>query len=647
MERRRPNIKVIAFRAVVVLAFVVLALQTWKLQIVQGDEYLEQAQRNRFRLQSVDAPRGVIYDRDGRLLVGNVPSFTVSIVPADLPEEKEQGVFQQLSQLLDVPTSSRDRSGDREAAIDWRHLSEEEDHEPESHLQELVEAGRASPFVPVPVKSQVSREVAFIIEERRLDLPGVIVEIEPLREYISSTLFSHITGYVGHIPEQQLELYLERPGADYDANDIVGLTGVELTYEEQLRGNKGQRHVEVDVTGREIQTIGSPIEPVPGHNLILAVDAELQAVVTTALEKGLKNGKSESGVAIAMDPRTGEILAMVSLPAYDASLFVGGIEAEEYERLQADERHPLVNHAVGGQYPPGSTFKIVTAAAGLEEGVVSRNSLLFCPGTIWIPHRFAPDDPELAQPFNCWLESGHRSISMIEALAQSCDIYFGVLAGGYGEFKGLGQDALHKYGLYFGLGEPTGIDLPGETTGLMPDEKWKRLTYGETWVTGDTYNAAMGQGFVLTTPLQMLNATAAIANGGNLYRPAVVREITDLNGNLIRPFSPHLIGKLPISDETIALVQQGLRGAVTHGTAQGANLPFVSVAGKTGTAEYPGQRDWKGHLPTHAWFTAYAPAEDPEIALVVFVEGGGEGGLVAVPVAAEILAEYFGLASPE
>ncbi|HEM62670.1 MAG TPA: hypothetical protein ENO24_10300, partial [Chloroflexi bacterium] len=489
MERRRPNIKVIAFRAVVVLAFVVLALQTWKLQIVQGDEYLEQAQRNRFRLQSVDAPRGVIYDRDGRLLVGNVPSFTVSIVPADLPEEKEQGVFQQLSQLLDVPTSSRDRSGDREAAIDWRYLSDQADYEPESHLQELVATGRASPFVPVPVKSQVSREIAFIIEERRLDLPGVIVEIEPLREYISSTLFSHITGYVGHVPEQQVEYYLERPGADYDTNDIVGLTGVELSYEEQLRGNKGHRHVEVDVTGREIQTIGSPIEPVPGHNLVLTVDAELQAVVTTALEEGLKHGKSESGVAIAMDPRTGEILAMVSLPSYDANLFVGGIDADEYDQLQVDERHPLVNHAIGGQYPPGSTFKIVTASAGLEDGVVTRNSLLFCPGTIWIPHRFAPDDPELAQPFKCWLTTGHRSISMVEALAQSCDIYFGVLAGGYGEFKGLGQNALHEYGLYFGLGEPTGIDLPGETAGLMPDEKWKRLTYGETWVTGDTYNA--------------------------------------------------------------------------------------------------------------------------------------------------------------
>jgi penicillin-binding protein 2 len=647
MERRRPSIKLLAFRVFVVLAFVVLALQTWRLQIVQGGDYLEQAEHNRFRLQSLDAPRGVIYDRDGRLLAGNVPSFTVSIVPADLPEEDEQRVLQRLSELLDVPISSRDHPTDEEPAIDWRYLSEEGDYKPEAHLQELVAAGRDSPFVPVPVKSEVSREAAFIIEEQRLDLPGVIVEIEPLREYISSTLFSHFTGYVGHIPEHEVDNYLDRPGGDYDANDVVGLTGVELTYEEQLRGQKGRRHVEVDVTGRELRTIGPQIEPVPGHNLVLTVDAELQEMVATALEKGLRNGESESGVAIAMDPGTGEILAMVSLPTYDANLFVGGIPEEEYERLKANERHPLVNHAIGGQYPPGSTFKIVTASAGLEEATVTRNSLLFCPGTIWIPHRFAPDDPELAQPFNCWLKTGHRSISMVEAIAQSCDIYFGLLAGGYGEFEGVGQEALHTYGSYFGLGEPTGIDLPGEASGLVPDEKWKRLTYGETWVTGDTYNAAIGQGFILATPLQMVNAMSSIANGGNLYRPTVAREIRDFDGNLIRPFTPELIRKLPISEETMALIQQGVRGAVTHGTAQGANLGFIAVAGKTGTAEYPGQRDWEGNLPTHAWFTAYAPVEDPQIAVVVFVEGGGEGGLVAVPVAAEILAGYFGMPTPE
>jgi penicillin-binding protein 2 len=647
MDPRPPNIKVIVFRAFVVFAFAFLAFQTWQLQIVQGGEYVEKAERNRYRLQSIDAPRGVIYDREGQLLAGNVPSFAVSIVPADLPEEDEEFVFQQLSDVLDVPISIHDLPVDDMGDLDWRYLSEDKDYEPEPQIAERVQAGRDAPFTPVRVKSNVPRDVALLIEEERLSLPGVIVEIEPLRQYISGTLFAHLTGYVGHIPEEALISYTGERDADYDPNDVVGLTGVELIYEDQLRGQKGQRHVEVDVTGREMQTVGSPIEPVPGHNLILTVDADLQAMVTDALRSGIRETGSESGVAIVMDPGTGEILAMVSLPSYDPNLFVGGISTEDYSQLSEDPRHPLVNHAISGQYPPGSTFKIVTASAGLEQGVVTPQTLIFCPGTVWIPHRFAPDNPELAQPFNCWLKDGHKSISLVEAIAQSCDIYFGLMAGGYGEFQGLGQEALHNYGLYFGLGEPSGIDLPGETTGLMPDETWKRLTYGETWVTGDTYNAAMGQGFILTTPLQILNATAALANGGDLFRPTVVREIRDADGNVVRPFTPHLIRKLPVSAETISLVKNGMRAAVTHGTAWGANLGGVAVAGKTGTAEFPGARDWEGNLPTHAWFTAFAPFDDPEIAVVAFVEGGGEGSLVAVPIAAEIIAHYFNLPLPD
>jgi penicillin-binding protein 2 len=647
MEPRPTNIKVIIFRGLVLAAFAILVCQTWELQIVQGGEYVEQADRNRFRLQSIDAPRGVIYDRDGRLLAGNIPSFTVSIIPADLPEEDEEYVFQRLSTLLDIPISIHDQRSSGMEEVDRLDLREGAADEPEPQLAERVQAGRESLFVPVQVKSNVPRDLAFTIEEERLDLPGVTVEIEPLREYISGTLFAHVTGYVGHIPEQDLESYVERRDDDYDANDVVGLTGVELTYEDQLRGRKGERHVEVDVTGREIQTIGDPVEPVPGNNVVLSIDAELQAWVAEALQRGIEEAGSESGVAIAMDPRSGEILAMVSLPSYDPNLFIGGISQEDYSQFSDDPLHPLVNHAISGQYPPGSTFKVVTASAGLEEGTVTRSSLLFCPGTIWIPHRFAPDNPELAQPFNCWLKTGHRSISMIEAIAQSCDIYFGLLAGGYGEFKGLGQEALHNYAVYFGLGEPTGIDLPGESAGLVPDETWKRLTYGETWVTGDTYNAAIGQGFILTTPLQILNATAAIANGGKLYRPTVVREIRDAEGNVIMPFTPHLVRQLPVSPETIEIVRTGMRAAVSHGTAMSANLGGVAVAGKTGTAEFPGQRDWEGKLPTHAWFTAFAPFDDPEIAVVVFVEGGGEGSIVAVPIAAKILTQYFNLPLPE
>jgi penicillin-binding protein 2 len=647
MEPRQTDIRILIFKVSVVLAFAVLAFQTWQLQIVQGGEYVEMAEHNRFRLQTIDAPRGVIYDRQGRLLVGNVPSFTVSIVPADLPEEDQQYVFERLSALLDVPISSRDQAVGGADTLDRRYLSEDRDYAPEPQMMERVEAGRDTPFIPAQVKSNVPRDTAFVIEEERIDLPGVTVDIEPLRQYISGTLFAHITGYVGHIPEQDLASYVDRRDADYDPNDVVGLTGVELTYEDQLRGIKGHRHVEVDVTGRELRSIEAPVEPVPGHNLVLTLDAELQAAVTDALQRGIRKAGSDSGVAIVMNPQTGEILAMVSLPSYDPNLFIGGISSDEYQALSEDPRHPLVNHAISGLYPPGSTFKMVTASAGLEEKIVTPTTLLFCPGTIWIPHRFAPDNPDLAQPFSCWYKQGHGSLNIVQAIAESCDIYFGVLGGGYGEFEGLGQEALHNYGLYFGLGEPTGIDLPGETAGLMPDETWKRLTYGETWVTGDTYNAAIGQGFILTTPLQMLNVTAAIANGGSLYEPTVVREIRDADGNIVRPFTPHLIRKLPISSETIEVVRRGMRAAVAYGTALGANLEGVAVAGKTGTAEYPGQRDWEGNLPTHAWFAAFAPFDDPEIAVVVFVEGGGEGSVVSVPIATEIIAHYFGLPLPE
>jgi penicillin-binding protein 2 len=647
METKQTNVQVIIFKTLVVAGFAVLAFQSWQLQIVQGEQYIARADRNRFRLVSVDAPRGIIYDRAGRLLAGNVPSFTVSIVPADLPEEQEDYVFQRLSKILQIPVTSHDRGTQKDPSIDRHYLSNAEAYQPQPQMRELVDSGRETPFTAVLIKSKVERDVAFTIEEEHLQLPGVVVGVEPLREYISGTVVSHVIGYVGHIPEQEVANFVDRKDADYDANDIVGLTGVELTFEEELRGRKGQKHIEVDVTGRDIRTIGPPIEPVPGHNLVLTIDLDLQVAAYEALRKGIAEADSESGVAIAMDPQTGEILAMVSLPTYDNNLFIGGISQEEYAELAEDPRHPLVNHAISGQYPPGSTFKIVTAVAGLEEGVVDLRSVIFCPGTIWIPHRFAPDDPELAQPFNCWYREGHRSMSIIEAIAQSCDIYFGVMAGGYGDFKGLGQEALHSYGLLFGIGRPSGVELPGESAGLVPDETWKRLTYGQTWVTGDTFNAAIGQGFVLATPLQIVNATSVIANGGTLYEPQIVREIKDVGGNVVRPFTPKPIRELPVSSEALTAVGQGMRAVMTHGTAWQVTVPGIAVAGKTGTAEFPGQRDWEGNLPTHAWFTAFAPFDDPQIAVVVFVESGGEGGQVAAPIAAEILAHYFGVPLPE
>ena len=655
METSVPKARFLIFRAMVVLAFALLTVQLWRLQMIRGDDYRLEADRNRFRLVSVDAPRGVIYDREGRILVRNQPSFAIAIVPADLPTEKEEAVFARLSDLLGLPVSSQSASAAGS---------------PRAGIKELVEEGRASPFSPVIIKRNVPRDVAFIIEEEHLELPGVQVQIEPIRQYLEGPLTAHILGYVGRIPRERAEEYLSQ---GYHPNDRVGVAGVELTFEEWLRGVKGRKHIEVDVAGRERRTVGEPIHPQPGHNLILTLDLELQRAAEAALRKGMEAVGSESGVVIAMNPQTGEILAMVSLPSYDNNLFAGGISAEEYEQLTKDPGRPLLNRAISGLYPTGSTFKIVPAAAALEERVIGPDTHIFDPGVIWVPNQYAPDDPELAQPFYCWNEQGHGSIAIVEAIAYSCDVFFYEVAGGFsgwhvpgGEriepFQGLGIERLAEYARLFGFGEPTGIDLPGEAAGLVGDDRWKRQNLGESWVTGDTYNMAIGQGFFLATPLQLLNATAAIANGGTLYRPQVVLEVQDVEGQVVRPFTPEVIRELHISAENLGLVREGMRGAVDWGTARRANVEGVEVAGKTGTAEFfidrdgdgREDRDKDGHLPAHAWFTAFAPYEDPEIALVVFVDGGAskgplevlEGSQVAAPIAADILRSHFDLPEP-
>jgi len=636
MDTSVPRIKFFLFQVLVVLTFGLLAVQLWRLQMVEGEQYRLRADRNRFRLVPIEAPRGVIYDRRGQLLARNKPSFAVSIVPADLPPDQEDAVLAQLAALLDIPVS-----GKLQGTL--ASLPPGGGGGSGLGIKEKLTDGRADPFSPVLVKSNVSREIAFIIEEKHLELPGVRVEIDPIRQYLAGPLLSHIVGYDGPIPRERVEDY---QAWGYQPNDKVGLTGVELTFEKELRGSKGRKHIEVDVAGREVRTVGSLIEPQPGHNLVLTIDLDLQQVVEAALRQGMARAGAQSAVAIAMNPNSGELLALVSLPSYDDNLFAGGISAQDYQKLVEDPLRPLFNQAIGGEFPTGSTFKIVTAAAGLQEGVVNRNTLIVDPGTIWLPNKYAPDDPKLAQPFYCWLKTGHGALNVIEGLAQSCDVFFYQVAGGFEKFQGLGIERLSQYARLFGFGAKTGIDLPGETTGLAPDDRWKRLTFGETWVTGDTYNMAIGQGFFLATPLQLLNAAAAVANGGTLYRPQVVFEVRDAEGNLVKPFTPEVIRRLPISAANLALVREGMRAAVTHGTASRTNLAGLAVAGKTGTAEYVGPRDKEGHLPTHAWFIAFAPYEDPQIALVVFLAGGGNGAEMAVPVAAEILRQYFHLPEP-
>jgi penicillin-binding protein 2 len=510
-----------------------------------------------------------------------------------------------------------------------------------------------APYRPITIKKDVAPTVVALLEEESIYLPGVLVETAPLRDYLTGETTAQVLGYSGPIPQAAVEEY-EAKG--YAPNDQVGLNGLELQYEEMLHGTKGLEVIEVDVSGRKVRTVSDPIPAQTGHNLKLTLDLDLQQAVVDALASGISDTSQRAGVAIVMDPRNGQVLAMVSLPTYDNNLFAGGISVRDYVALSRDKRRPLVNHAIAGLYPPGSTYKIIPAAGALQDGVVTPDTIFIDEGTLWLPNKYFPDDPELAQPFYCWFREGHGRVSFMRGIAESCDVYFYQIAGGYEPtgYEGLGLERLADYSELFGLGNPSGIDLPGEVDGLVPTPKWKRLNYAETWVTGDTYNMGIGQGFVLATPLHVLNATAAVANGGLLYRPYLVQEILDAEGNVVETRQPEVIRDLldTIAPENLAQVQLGLEAVVAWGTGKELYVPGIPVAGKTGTAEfcdsYPSCLDRDGRVRTsHAWFTAYAPSRDPEIAVVVFVYGGGEGSEVALPIAGEILRYYFGLETQE
>jgi penicillin-binding protein 2 len=466
---------------------------------------------------------------------------------------------------------------------------------------------------------------------------------------------------MGHIPEGQLEDYVAN---GYRRDEQVGLTGLEYSRESQLRGKPGRQMIEVDVNGRRVRTVGEESRSVPGLNLHLSLDMRLQRAATAALQEAMDNSsgftKATQGVVVAMDPRNGAIRALVSLPSYDNNLFAKGITDEAWQALTTDPGLPLFNRSIGGQYPPGSIFKIVVASGGLQDGVISPRTRLGDgfdgrnEGIIWLPNEYFPWDRSKDQPFYSWIHKygyGHGLVAVRDALAVSDDIFFYQLGGGYREFRGMGPTAVGTYAKEFGLGATTGIELPGESAGLVPTPKWKRINYAENWLTGDTYNMSIGQGFVLATPLQMATATAAIANRGNLYRPQLVERITDADGNVVGRLEPDLIHELAVDLANLDTVREGMYGALNwrQGTATRVKVPGIVIAGKTGTAEffrddnkdYEPDRDDKGNLPTHAWFTSFAPYVEPELVVTVFVANGGEGSGVAAPIANRVLEEYF------
>jgi len=631
--------RVVALGLLILCLFGVFSLRLWDLQFVQGGYYRERADRQRLRLVTIPAARGIIYDRNDTALVRNVPSFDVVVVPAYLPDDEDEAevVLIRLAVLLNMPYSTAGVHGGGT--------------EPPPGLREIMEAvPYTARYRPLVVRSEVERDMALLVAQEAMTLPGVSIQVESVRDYTYGPLVSQMLGYLLPIPEEGEEEYVAQ---GYDpATDRIGVAGVEATYEDSLRGRKGTQLVEEDVIGRVVRLVEEQATSVPGGNVYLTLDLDLQRSVEEALWRGMTQPdvNSPRGVAIVMNPQTGEILALVSLPTYDNNIFTHGISADDWQRL-ADNRHrPLLNHAISDGLPPGSVFKIVVAPAALQEEVLTSRTRLSCPGRMIVPNKYYPNDPGRAQPFYCWNQSGHGSLDVVGGIAHSCDIFFYQVGGGLEEtgFEGLGVNRIAHYARMFGFGEPTGVELLAEISGMVPTSAWKRRTYGESWSTGDTYNLSIGQGYVSVTPLQMLNAVNVVANGGTLYRPRIAHHVTDAQGNVIQSFEPEIIRTLPISQENWSLIQQGMEGVVAYGTAPRARIEGLRVAGKTGTAQYcddialeEGTCGVGYAQPEHAWFAAFAPVEEPEISVIVFLYNGGEGSTTAVPVAHDILEYYF------
>ncbi|MBN1887254.1 MAG: penicillin-binding protein 2 [Thermoflexales bacterium] len=700
LPRIAPNLffrlRQLSFYIVILLVFGIFAARLWQLQVVQRDYWARQAESNRSRLVSLSAPRGIIYDRNGVPLVHNVPNFIVTITPGYLPETEEglrdhagEGkIFARLSELLDMPvttlvasntlttsamlttsiaTASVTTASVTTASVTTASVttaSKPLTLTAQLGIKDLVDRAidpddrinYSGPFRPVTIKSGVDSVAAMIILEELSELPGVGVSIAPIREYPDGPIFASLLGYLAGIPASLAEEYAAR---GYDlSSDKVGLAGLEYTVENDLKGQTGYKYVEEDVAGREMRSMGY-ISSVAGDSVYLSIDAGLQKIAYETLQAKLDEinrlrgeDSTRRGAVIALNPQTGEVLAMVSLPSYDNNLFARGISWRDYQPLLDDLHRPLVNHAIADQVQPGSTFKIIVASAGLQEEVITPRTQILGSGTLVVPNKYFPNDPGRATRFSCWNKAGHGYLDVVHALAQSCNIFFYETGGGLDipdepVFEGLGQTRLSEYSTLFGLGKRTGVDLPGEAEGFVPTATWKRRTFGENWSTGDTYNFSIGEGYLQITPIQMLNAAAAIANDGTLYQPQLVHHVTTVDGKLVRSFQPKTISRLPISSTYLALVRQGMELAVESGTSVGAQVPGVRVAGKTGTAEFCDDLAQQRYMcqagawPTHAWFIAFAPAEDPELALIVYIWNGGEGSERAVPVAKEILDYYF------
>lgn len=584
------------FSLLVTFVFLLLWGKLYYLQIMVGGQQYQLAEGNRVRSIVVRAPRGIVYDKNGTSLVKNVPNFEVVVVPADLSEKDEDRnhTLEELSKVIGVPR--------------------------EEIVKTIKEKGDYS-SLPVIISKSIERDTALILESRLTDLKGVSVQINPIREYLDFGLLSHVLGYAGRISEEEYK----GKEKTYDINDYIGKTGLEYEYETYLKGLNGEEREQVDALGKVIKIMGQK-EPENGQNLILSIDFELQKKLTESLRGSMEKAKVKKGVAIAQNPKTGEILAMVNLPSYDNNLFAKGIGEEDYKKLTEDPDRPLVFRSVSGQYPSGSIIKPFIATGALEEGIINESTTVNSTGGIKIGEFDFPD----------WKPGGHGVTNVTKAIAQSVNTFFYAIGGGHENIRGLGASKIKEYLEKFGFGKISGIDTPGEAEGNIPDSEWKERVKGEPWYLGDTYHMAIGQGDILVTPLQMLNATSTIANGGTLFKPRIVDKIMDMKGETKKEFQSDILAKDFIKKENIDIIKRGMRETVVSGSGRALNDLPVEVAGKTGTAQFSNDLTRK-----HAWFEAFAPYNDPNISIIVLLEEGGGGDEFAAPVAKEVLKWYF------
>lgn len=584
--------RIIAMSFVVTILFFLLLLRLWHLQILNAEDYAAMSENNRLRFIPIAASRGAILDRNNTVLVKNQPSFSLAIIPQEVLDK--EALILKLVELLKL--------------------------DPAEIRQRWDKANGKAKYFPIVIASDITRDQLEIVEENRLRLPGVEIEMKPVREYAAGQLAAHLLGYIGELSETESD---KKEFEEYNQGDYIGKNGIERSLESVLHGTDGGRQYEVDARGRVLRTISETYSTV-GNSVVLTIDAAVQKQAEKAFG-------DQAGAAVALNVSTGEVLAFVSNPTFEPSLFSGKLPKDIWQSYLDDKRHPLENKALTGQYPPGSTFKIITVLAGLENKAIDESTTINCSGKYELG----------TSTFKCWNKHGHGTVNLKKSLRESCDVYYYQLG------EKLGVDRIAEVAAKFGIGEPLGIGLANEKPGLMPTAAWKQKRFGKRWFHGETLPVAIGQGYVLMTPIQLASMIATVANEGTVYRPYLVKKIVDADGNSLKEFKPEIIKRTGISSQSFKLVKQGLFAVVNEpgGTGAMARLYDEKVAGKTGSSQVVKLRDSKlstqYQFRDHALFVAFAPFDKPEIAVAVVVEHGEHGGSAAAPIAGRILRAYF------